>query len=144
MGMKLGFMNSLTKKESLSDEEFGCIQALFQAFEKTGADFTNTFRTLSNLSLQDQNTSVVLEEILKNTAPVNSFIKTKESKFSPEMLKKIKQIMEKDPAFLKYIHLDPKKAKDLIYQDESVQKMKQISQQERDADNKQIWQTWLD
>lgn len=55
MAKKLGFITYHNKdKVELNDVEYDCVTEIFEVMKMCGSDFTNTFRTLSNITRDKQ------------------------------------------------------------------------------------------
>jgi uncharacterized protein YdiU (UPF0061 family) len=114
MARKLGFITEAnSEKEELSDQEFGLIESLFNVLKETSTDFTNTFRALMKVSRSPDFTAVdqqALDELVKNTAPIEHLKASKKPKYSPVALAKIKQLLETNPDILPMFGIDPDQA----------------------------------
>jgi serine/tyrosine/threonine adenylyltransferase len=148
MARKLGFITSANPhKETLDTEEYELIQSFFKVLEETSADFTNTFRILSQISrdLKDTEGDHRVIDIIVNKfcAPVEHIISNKRPKYSPAGLMKIKHILETQPEVLALFGLDPETARKELAALDGMKELQKMNAQDVSAKNNELWAHWI-
>jgi len=99
------------------------MQGLADTMAETGSDFTDTFRILADITPKmnspDQSFQEALDKLVQICAPMALLDKKSTSKFSPQELAQLENILENKPEILPLLGIDPDMAR------QEVEKAKQ-------------------
>jgi len=79
--------------------------------EKTGSDFTDTYRNLGEVLANGANIDQITDKMVSICAPVKLLDKKNESKYSPAELIKLEEILNRTPEMLRFYGIDPDDAR---------------------------------
>lgn len=101
----------MQKKLGLETNEVELYKSLFKVMEETGADFTNTFRALSEVESQGDNESAI-QKLVGLSAPKDFFIKKVRHPHADNP--KMTRILAEQPEILKLYGMDPDQIREEI------------------------------
>uniref|UniRef100_F7AHM4 Selenoprotein O n=2 Tax=Ciona intestinalis TaxID=7719 RepID=F7AHM4_CIOIN len=141
MRKKLGLVKNLPEDEALVD-------SFLNTMEETYADFTNSFRSLSVVSLpgvQDHEPSIetTLGLLLKDCSSLESVKLFTKSGFTRDQIESLKQVAEQNPAFLSMIGASVQAIEDEVRKMDAFDKIQTLSEEDLLKSNKEKWQSWL-
>lgn len=126
---KFGLFLSVSKTTDnlLSDEEL--IQSFMDTMEKTGADFTNSFRSLNLLSIpglpnHEQSVEYLKNEFLLQCSSIEELIQANESSLDSRETKLFLMILQTNPQLLEMLGKGPKAIERVIAKLENNTKLK--------------------
>ncbi|CAK8688083.1 unnamed protein product [Clavelina lepadiformis] len=136
----------LKRKEEEDDE---LIRDFLQTMQETFADFTNSFRNLSSLSLPgcsdyDETKEKFLDASLANCASLEVAKVALKPQFDPQQLDALKKMVAENPRFLDVIGGADGPIKKEIEKVEKYQKLEEIDENELKSLNRAKWISWLD
>ncbi|CAH1241507.1 SELENOO [Branchiostoma lanceolatum] len=142
MRKKLG----LVKKELAEDKEL--FEALLQTMTETGADFTNTLRGLSQLSLpgcQDFDSSLEKTKsyLLSQCCSVQELIKACKPRMDPRQLQMLMLLLSTNPSLLTQLGGQGKIMREFERM-EKLEEIKDLTQEQKSAADVQKWTEWLE
>ncbi|CAG2106778.1 unnamed protein product [Medioppia subpectinata] len=146
---KMGLTISVdkTSRDLLSDEEL--IQSFLNTMEKTGADFTNSFRALNLLmssGLPDHKQSIdhLKTELLSQCSSLEEIIDANESSFDSQEFQLFLVLLQTNPQLLEMLGKGPKAIERVLAKIEKTKELKTMnSEQKREEDTEQ-WDKWLE
>ncbi|KAI8495639.1 hypothetical protein Bbelb_266110, partial [Branchiostoma belcheri] len=142
MRKKLG----LVRKELPEDKEL--FEALLQTMTETGADFTNTLRGLSKLSLpgcQDFDSSLERTRsfLLSQCCSVQELIKACKPRMDPRQLQMLMLLLSTNPSLLMQLGGQGKIMREFERM-EKLEEIKDLTQEQKSAADVQKWTEWLE
>ncbi|XP_078661704.1 protein adenylyltransferase SelO, mitochondrial-like [Branchiostoma floridae x Branchiostoma belcheri] len=142
MRKKLG----LVRKELPEDKEL--FEALLQTMTETGADFTNTLRGLSKLSLpgcQDFDSSLERTRsfLLSQCCSVQELIKACKPRMDPRQLQMLMLLLSTNPSLLMQLGGQGKIMREFERM-EKLEEIKDLTQEQKSAADVQKWTDWLE
>ena len=144
MRNKLGLFQDTT-------DEIQVIDHLINTMQITGNDFTNTFRSLSSLSLPDDHGQFdpheyqsILNYLISQSLPFDAYLYLKQPKVSKERIQLLTQVFKQHPIYAKNMGITQEVLDHYITQhDEYDQLCQQINEQDYQTQLLQVWQNWL-
>lgn len=143
MRLKLG----LLKKELSTDKDL--IKSLFDTMEETGADFTNTFRFLSNITPSSctgngrgqDDVEYLVSQCVSLQALISSISRNAEWS---EMMATAREAWQFTPNVISHFE---KEAEHFLLEDkrrkEKLRQLKMSSQSEKEARDRKLWTNWI-
>ena len=118
-GTYANLIDESEEPRELTEEEKECITSLTEVMEKTGSDFTDTYRNLGEVQANGTNIETITENMVAICAPIKLLDKKDQSRYSPAELAKLEEILNRSPEMLRFYGIDPDDAR------EEVQKAKE-------------------
>lgn len=168
MRRKLGLLRA-TPAEDAADEKL--IQVLFDVMETTGADFTNTFRTLNKVRFYTNPdgtdisststpapapstttpdsthsasvTAAALTSLLGQCSSISSLMRANAPKIPPQRLQMLIQAIQQDPSILEAIGADPGFIIREVDKFKRVAQLKEMTPKSKAELDTRAWQSWL-
>lgn len=143
MKLKLG----LLKKELPTDEKL--ITALFDTMEKTGADFTNTFRCLSDLTPKgcpsSKSDEDIIEYLVSQCVPLQGLIKAYSTVLEwSQMIAMCREVWKSSPNVISHIE---KEADKHLLEDkrrrDKIEQLKESTQKGKEDNDRVLWTQWI-
>jgi uncharacterized protein YdiU (UPF0061 family) len=149
MCKKLGLFKHLGSSvdDILSDQAI--IALFFNAMEKTGADFTNSFRFLNVSSLPgldkfDESLAKLKTELMNQTSTVEELIKAHSSSMNSNQVQTILMLMETNPNLLERLGLGRAQLEGLLGKLEKVNALKEMTPEVKLRADDETWSKWID
>ena len=145
MRLKLGLKEIAERNEE--DEKL--IEELFEVMYETGADFTGSFRKLSQLrfSGEDRIEQDVAELVKALSVECCSSVDEYKSFFKPKLpkdtLAKIVKAAEEEPSILNYFGLSERFVKNEVVFTEKQEKIRDFTEEDKRRVNCEQWSGWL-
>lgn len=141
MRKKLGLFAEMEEDEKL-------VESFLATLFETGADFTNSFRSLSRLQLSgrdkiESDIKEFLKIISKQFCPVEEMKNRIMPKFKPETLEKLLQAMQENPIILSYYGLSEEFIRTEVANMEKFQKVQDWTEDDKQQVDLKAWTEWL-
>jgi len=146
MSNKLGLVRTKEKEATTIDD---LTTSLFSTMHKTGSDFTNTFRILSELPLPSSPQLFqvekirVLEKLLSQCCTVADLKKSFSSSMDPRQLQMLLMMAQSQPQFLVMMGMEGKLKAELDKREKLQEIQNMTSEAKRDKD-RDFWNAWLE
>jgi len=82
--------------------------------EKTGSDFTDTYRNLGEIQANGANIEAITDIMVAICAPIKLLDKKNQSRYSPAELAKLEEILNRSPEMLRFYGIDPDDAREEV------------------------------
>lgn len=110
--------------------------------EKTGNDFTNTFRLLSSITKDDNTNKHVIDKLIEQAAPKDFFVNKYRHQYSDNP--KVRAILANNPDVLRYYGVDPDELKkELEKSDKAIADLDQNFDTVTKAEFSTLWREWV-
>ena len=137
MRNKLGLINL----QEFDDKNL--IESLFTTMAESRSDFTQTFRTLSEIKVESSDDSDILNKILTICDNAETLAKSLLPPVPVPQIKKVMQMMEHDPSIIYKLGIDSESLLALIEQTKKYEAATKITDSDLNEKNKNIWNEWL-
>jgi len=122
------------------------IDSFLATLAKTGGDFTNSFRALGHLIVDDRDSfDAVWDTLVKQSASIESQVATLAPRIPPQQLAMIMQLMQRDPSIFQQAGEEQMA---VIQQEIERAKQRRALQGKsaaaKEAEDKSLWRKWLD
>lgn len=104
----------MQKKLGLTQPNPKLVKSFWEVLEKTGGDFTNTFRTLSEITKEGKED--IAQKLVKFSGPKSFFEKKYKHPYSDD--ENMKTILRKQPEILRLYGIDPDKLREVLERSE--------------------------
>jgi len=143
MRMKLGLMSPMEGDKELVD-------SLLETMLATAADYTNTFRELSHVTIPDSEVTgpmsqndVALEIILQQLNNVDTLIKMNAPSLPPSQLQMMIMLMQQSPDILRMMGKGPEFLSEELKKWENFKSLKSMKNEEKELKDRNLWNQWL-
>lgn len=121
----------------------------FTAMYETGADFTNSFRKLSHLTLNGrENIKADIKDflgiILNECNSFDEFKKNTTPRFKPETLVQLLEVCQQNPSVLEYYGLSEAIVKKELEKMEKFAEISKWTSSDKSSEDQKIWTKWLE
>ncbi|KAM7433522.1 hypothetical protein ABFA07_016237 [Porites harrisoni] len=143
MRLKLG----LLQKQLPEDEDL--VKSLLETMHQTGADFTNCFRCLHRISLQntlsgkdsDEN---ILEYLISQCQTVEDLKKSTKPFLGAREFQMLMMLLQNSPSLLEQLGGGATLIQKELERREKVEKMNELKPEEKRAKDRKLWQEWIE
>ncbi|RWS17722.1 selenoprotein O-like isoform X2 [Dinothrombium tinctorium] len=148
MRKKLGLLKKVetSNEDILSDKEL--VEQFFNAMEKTGADFTNSFRCLSLLTLpglsdHKATLNLVSKRLKEQCSSLEELIAATDVYAMSRETQLIFLLLQTNPQLLAQMGKGPEALDVMMQKLETRELLKKMDQKSKEAENESIWSEWL-
>ena len=139
------FRNKLGLISSNNDSDRELIDSLFDTMDKTGADFTNTFRRLSRVqcNVSNEKEDGVLDYMLTQCATIDALKQSVHSKLNLQQLQTLSMLIQTQPEVLNELGGDAAIVINEMNKLKKQQELESMTDQQLQHDNRELWSIWL-
>lgn len=123
------------------DEEL--VQKLLWTMQRTSADFTNTFRLLSSVSVCRNNISDVVPTIVAQCQSVEEIKKKFRNNVNMEQIKTLLRIAEVQPNLIAQLGMTREQIEGLLEKAEKEKEICRMTPEEKTEQDRKLWTKWL-
>lgn len=139
--------NNETIDDLLSDDDL--IDLFMNTMEKTGADFTNSFRILNilivpGLENHDKSLEDLKNKLLLECSSIEELIEANESSLDSKDFQLFLMILQTNPQLLEMLGKGPKAIERVLTKLENNKKLKEITPDQKITDDITLWENWIE
>lgn len=143
---KMRFKLGLLKKQVPEDR--GLVESLLETMHKTGADFTNCFRCLSRISVHSSSCGAdsdenILDYFVSQCQTVEDMKKASKPFLGAREFQMLMMLLQNSPGLLEHLGGGSAMIQKELERREKVEKMNEIKPEEKRAQDRKLWQDWL-
>jgi len=146
------YLNKMRKKLGLvlqlgGDQEL--VDSLLSTMQQTGADYTNTMRSLSKIPVPsnegeiESSDETSLNILLQFTLPVSKLLSKFAPRIPPEQLRAMISMAQQNPVLLQLMGQDPEALLAELKRLEKWNQLKKMNDDEKKAKDAELWAVWL-
>ncbi|KAH3825976.1 hypothetical protein DPMN_127865 [Dreissena polymorpha] len=141
MRMKFGLMKSIPEDKDL-------VESFFQTMEKTGADFTNSFRCLSGIPLPSSSDFVkrfedVKDYLLTQCCTAEELKKEYKPRMDPRQLQMFLQLMQTNPGVVSALGPRFAAISQELERMEKMELLESLTDESKLTDDRKSWEEWF-
>lgn len=145
---QLHYYGTMRLKLGLShqDGDEDLIQSLLHTMQKTSADFTNTFRLLSDV-LQTSDTTLsdadIVERFVNQCENIEGVKKKYKSKINITQVKTLLRVAESNPQLLLQLGMSVEELEAMVEKDEKEKEITNLTSDEKVEGDRKHWNEWI-
>ncbi|XP_067140462.1 protein adenylyltransferase SelO-1, mitochondrial-like [Centruroides vittatus] len=145
----LGKMRKKFGLMKIEKEDKELIDSFHKAMAETGADFTNSFRNLSKVTLPglpdyEANLSNLKEMLLEQCCSLEELIEMNQSGMDSRQFQMFLLLMQMNPELLEQLGKGPVAIERVMQKMEYAEKLKKLKPEEKVTNDDEIWSGWVE